>query len=388
MSAIGRVFSAIGIFVVIGGSAFGALRYWNSKSTFVTTENAYVKGEITSIAARVPGYVVEIFVDDNQKVTAKQPLFRVDPRDYRAALAEAEAAIAIRQAALVNLDARRVLQNARVLAARSSLAASKAQADFASAEYKRAERLFDTGSGTERRLEDTRAAEIVAQAEFEVSEAALGLETAQMAVLDAEEVSLQAELTAANAARDKARIALEDTQVWAPAAGTISSRRTRIGEFVPAGVRTMALVPDKALWVEANIRETRLSRLAPGDRAEVRVDLLNDAVLCATVESIAPAAGSEFALIPPDNATGNFTKIVRRFAVRLRFDQDALLLDRIKPGMSVEPRIAIGSHSTGSPQRGLLQALQKPFKCSTDGPVEPPAPLLRALPPHPGLEAD
>ncbi|UWR24519.1 HlyD family secretion protein [Sulfitobacter sp. S190] len=389
MSAATRFLAAIGGSVLLAAAAWGAVSFWDGQRRFVSTKNAYVKGEITTIAARVPGYAVEIFVDDNQRVAAKQPLFRIDPRDYRAALQEADAQIAIQQAALSNLAARRVLQDARIAAARSTLEARQAEATFAQNEFDRASRLVDSGTGTRQRLDDTAAADIVARARVTEAQADLGLEAAQTDVLDAEQLSIEAALSAAQATRDTARITLEDTQVWAPAAGVISNRRTRVGEYLAAGVATMALVPDGAIWVEANIRETELARLVPGDRAEVAIDVLGGAVACATVESIAPAAGSEFALIPADNATGNFTKIVRRFAVRLRFDATDALLPQIAPGMSVVPRIAIGSHRTGAADAGGLPwTAGTGFACGADGPVRAPAPAARQLPDHPGLRSE
>jgi membrane fusion protein (multidrug efflux system) len=156
---------------------------------------------------------------------------------------------------------------------------------------------------------------------------------------------------------------LDATTIRAPREGLIAGRNVRVGEYVTTSARLMAVAPTRNLWVEANLRETQLSRVRPGDRVRIEVDAVRDRVYCGSVESLSGASGSEFALLPPDNATGNFTKIVRRFTVRILFDPDQPALDRLAGGMSVQPMIAIGSHADGRAHRGVLGWLAGAFGC-------------------------
>lgn len=387
-----RVLVAIGFVSVLGAAAIVVVQLVAGQATYVRTENAYVRSDIVAVAPRISGYAVDILVEDNTTVAAGQPLFRLDTRDFEAAVRQAEADVDIQKAARAAVDARAKLQLARISAAQSTVDARRAERDFAAAELARATELRARGVGTQQRLEDATAEDLVAAARLVEAAADLLLEQEQQTVLEAERQSADAAIVNAEAKLEKHRMALRDTTVWAPLSGTVASRGLRLGEFASAGASAMSVVPKDGHWIEANIRETQLQNVRPGDRAEVRVDTLGGASFCATVESVAPASGSEFALIPPDNATGNFTKIVRRFTVRLQFDADDPRLPAVRPGMSVVPTIAGGSHETGLSEAGFLENLLRfgfgqKFVCETGVPVAPPQPTRRSLPEwHEGVD--
>ena len=176
----------------------------------------------------------------------------------------------------------------------------------------------------------------------------------QLGVLDAQRLTAEAQLASAQARLMRAHADLGRTEIVAPREGRVAARNVRLGEFVNTGTRLLAITPTKGLWVEANLRETQLGRIHTGDRVEISADAVPGANYCGVVEGVQGASGSEFAVIPPDNATGNFTKIVRRFTVRILLDQNQSDLDRLATGMSVTPRIALGSHGDGRSHGGLV----------------------------------
>ena len=213
------------------------------------------------------------------------------------------------------------------------------------------------------------------------AEADLNNSKVQRATLDAQELTIIAERESNRADYESALLDLEDRLLWSPGEGTIARRNVEIGEYLTAGDEALTLVPSNIKWVEANLRETVLPRIRRGDRVELSVDGLGGAVICGTIQSVSPAAGTEFALIPPDNATGNFTKIVRRFPVRIALDSDDPLFANVRPGMSVIPRIAIGSYEDGRVHSdGFSLPGVRPFGCETDGPTPPPELYPRTLP--------
>ncbi|GFE67078.1 HlyD family secretion protein [Litoreibacter roseus] len=384
-SGVKRVLMTIGFVCVFAALAVVVGQLISGRTIYVRTENAYVRSDIVTVAPRISGYAVEILVEDNTAVTAGQPLFQLDRRDFEAAVRQAEADVEIQNAGRAAVEARARLQLARISAAQSTVDARQAEREFAAAELARATELRTRGAGTQQRLEDATAADLVAAARLVEASADLLLEQEQQTVLEAERQSAEAAIANAEATLEKNRMALHDTTVWAPLSGTVASRGLRLGEFAAAGASAMSVVPEDGHWIEANIRETQIQNVRPGDRAEVQVDTLGGTPFCATVESVAPASGSEFSLIPPDNATGNFTKIVRRFTVRLQFDPDDPRLTLVRPGMSVVPTIAAGSHETGLSDAGFLENLLRfghadRFACDTGAPVSPPQPLRRSLP--------
>ena len=351
--------AALGIAIAAG---YG---FWHRVSPFEATDNAYVRGDLTFVAAKVPGYVVEVATENNRRVAPGQLLARIDPRDYQAAVADAEANLAQQKAALLQIQAQVQLQQAQIQVADASVASANAQAERARSDFARAKDLVGDGAVSRSVFERSTADDVGARSSVIQSLAQATFARRQLAVLEAQRQANLAAQQGAQAKLFKARNDLDSTAITAPREGLVAARNVRLGEYVGVGTRLMAVAPTRALWIEANLRETQLSRIRAGDRVQIRVDAANDQVFCGTVESLSAASGSEFSVIPPDNATGNFTKIVRRFPVRILFDPRQSGLDRLGSGMSVEPRIAIGSHVTG--RASGLTAVFGGFRCATGG---------------------
>lgn len=338
---------------------------WRQVSPFESTDNAYVRGDLTFVATKVPGYVVEVATENNQRVAPGQILARIDPRDYQAATADAEANLAQQEAAASQIDAQFQLQRAQIEVADAAVATARAQALRARSDFARAKDLVGDGAVSRSVYEQSTAEDVRARSAVIQSLAQAAFARRQLAVLEAQRQANHAAQQGAEAKLFKARNDLSSTVITAPREGLVAARNVRLGEYVGVGTRLMAVAPTRALWVEANLRETQISRIRAGDRVQIRVDAANDQVFCGTVESLSAASGSEFSVIPPDNATGNFTKIVRRFPVRILFDPRQQGLDRLGSGMSVEPRIAIGSHASG--KASGLSALFGGFRCAAGG---------------------
>ncbi len=351
--------AALGIAIAAG---YG---FWHRASPFEATDNAYVRGDLTFVAAKVPGYVVEVATENNRRVALGQLLARIDPRDYQAAVADAEANLAQQKAALLQIQAQVQLQQAQIQVADASVASANAQAERARSDFARAKDLVGDGAVSRSVFERSTADDVGARSSVIQSLAQATFARRQLAVLEAQRQANLAAQQGAQAKLFKARNDLDSTAITAPREGLVAARNVRLGEYVGVGTRLMAVAPTRALWIEANLRETQLSRIRAGDRVQIRVDAANDQVFCGTVESLSAASGSEFSVIPPDNATGNFTKIVRRFPVRILFDPRQSGLDRLGSGMSVEPRIAIGSHVTG--RASGFTAVFGGFRCATGG---------------------
>jgi membrane fusion protein (multidrug efflux system) len=359
----------IGVCSVLATAVIVALIYgtWHGVTPFETTNNAYVKGDLTFIASKVGGYVVEVNVENNQRVAAGQVLARIDARDYDSTLRDTSALVAQQQAALVQIDAQEQLQHAQIRIAKAAVASANAPLRKAREEFTRASALVDEG-GVSRAIYDQAMAEKVrTESALEQARAQALFAHKQLAVLAAQRQAIKAALQGAEAKQLRARNDLEATAITSPREGVVAGRNVRLGEFVSAATRLLAIAPTQDLWIEANLRETQLSRVRPGDRVRVEVDAIRDIVYCGTVESIGGASAAEYALLPPDNATGNFTKIVRRFPVRILLDEAQPGLDRLAGGMSVEPMIAIGSHTDGRTHRGLVGWLFGPFGCESPG---------------------
>ncbi|MBY6141837.1 HlyD family secretion protein [Leisingera daeponensis] len=372
-----RVVIAMLIFSMIGAGIWYGYRFFSVYTPYARTNNANVDGDITWIGPRIPGYAIEILVSDNERVSPGQALVQIDPRDLQDTLREAEAGVAQAQSAISQNDADRDLLHADILVAEADLEAARGTLERVETDYARAEELRNRGAGTEQTLDQRRAELIEARSSVDQATARLEFQKTRTRVIEVNREKAEADLQAALAAADTARQRLEDTRVWAPIAGRVSARNIRLGEYVNTGQRLLAITPENRLWITANYTETMIGRMKPGDRAMITVDALPDAIYCATVESISAASGANFALIPPDNATGNFTKVVRRFPVRLILDPDQEHLDQLRVGMSVSPTVAFGSNATGRSSASVLSNLLywrgRNFACETDVPVGIPA---------------
>lgn len=372
MGAIVRVGIAAICIIMAGAATWAGYTFYHRLTPFERTDDAYVRGDITWITPRVAGYVIALNADENEPVKPLQPLVQIDPRDFRATYDERLAAVSQAEAAMAKNRADASLLDADIRVARADIDASRAQLKRAEADFARAEALRDRGAATEQALDQRRADLVANRSRLLQAQARLDAEETRRLVIEAARLTVEADLKAARAAAFAARIRLEDTSVWTPIAGRVAARSVRVGEYVNVGARMLAVVPTDGLWLNANFRETQIGRMAPGDRVAMRIDALPALRLCGTVESLSSASGADFALIPADNATGNFTKVVRRFPVRIRFDAGQKAMEQVRVGMSVVPTVAIGSHRDGKGGLG--------FDCETNGPVKVPEPLRRILP--------
>ncbi|WP_233384893.1 HlyD family secretion protein [Methylobacterium sp. C25] len=324
----------IALIAVIGGSIYG--RYWWETGRFLeSTDDAYVGGDVTVIAPRVSGFVSEVLVTDNQRVRSGDLLIRIDDRDYRAALAKAEAAVAAQEATLLNLDANRHLQEAVIAQAKADLAAASAEAARTRFDYTRYRQLSANQYASEQRFQQADADDKKASAAVDKSKANLEAAERRIAVIDTQKRQAEAARDQARAERETARINLGYTEIRAPIDGLVGNRSARTGSYAMPGVSLVALVPADGLWVDANFKESQLAQMKPGQSANIVADVLPDEVFTGHVESLAPATGAQFSVLPPENATGNFTKIVQRVPVRIRLDGEGGRLGKLRPGLSV-----------------------------------------------------
>jgi membrane fusion protein, multidrug efflux system len=332
--------AAVGLALALGVAAaadFG-YGYLTTGRYLESTDDAYVQADSTIISPRISGYIAEVLVADNQPVRSGQLLARIDDRDFRTALNQARADVTASEAEVRNLDAQIALQQPVIEQGTADIAAAEANLKFAQEEQERSDGLMKTGSGTIQRAQQTDAAlhEKIAQLQHGKS----GLLAAQrkVDVLTTERAKAVAQLDHARAVEAQAALNLSYTGITAPVDGTVGARTLRVGQFVQAGTQLMAVVPLDAVYVVANFKETQLTHVRNGQPVEIRIDSFHSTKLRGHVDSLSPASGLEFALLPPDNATGNFTKIVQRVPVKIVLD-DHSLTGLLRPGMSAEPTI-------------------------------------------------
>jgi membrane fusion protein (multidrug efflux system) len=320
-----------------------------------TTDDAYVAADTSTIAPKVRGLVAEILVRDNQRVRAGDPLVKLDAEEFdakaataRADLADATAGVASAQAALLSLDAEEGLAGANIVAAQTSIKSSDAQAQRAAADGRRYAALVSSGAVAQRDADSFSAGAVTAEQDAAHAVAMLNVAKDSLRVTLAKRATLLAAVQKANATVERARsaldLALQDqrhTLILAPIDGIIGNRQVQQGDYVQPGTRLLTLVPLHGLYVTANFKETQTARMQSGQKATVRVDAISSTPLNGTVESIAPGSGSQFALLPFEPGTGNFTKIVQRVPVRIRFDEPQTRLAELRPGLSVTAKVAL-----------------------------------------------
>jgi len=328
-----------GLALVIGGVV-----WWQGKQRWEATDNAFVQADTTEVSPQVEGYVVEVLVADNQRVEAGQVLIRLDDADARANLAQAEAELAALQAGVQNVDARAAQEQAMIASRAAAVSQAEAQADLARQQVARYGALAEQGWVSQQRIETERAGVRTAQASVAEARAALVAEQRAAGVLGSTRTQSVASVEQARAAVDKARIALERTVIRAPVSGVVGARGARVGQYVRPGGTILSIVPLGDTYVVANFKETQLDRLRLGQTVEIKADAFKGEPLSGHIESFAPATGSEFALIPVENATGNFTKITQRVPVRIRVDRRAGAA--LRPGLSVEVKVDLKSEGT------------------------------------------
>lgn len=303
-----------------------------------STDDAYVKADSTIIAPKVSGYIAQVLVGDNEKVKAGQILAKIDDRDFKAALGQARADVAAAEASVRNLDAQLELQQPIIEQSTADVAAADANLKFAQEERARYDDLMKSGSGTIQRAQQTDAALRASNAQLQHAKSGLMAAQRKVDVLTTQRAQATAQLDRARAVADQAELNLSYTEIAAPVDGTVGARSLRVGQFVQAGTQLMAVVPLDAVYVVANFKETQLTHVRAGQPVELHVDSFRNSTLHGHVDSLSPASGLEFALLPPDNATGNFTKIVQRVPVKIVLD-DHSLTGLLRPGMSAVPTV-------------------------------------------------
>ncbi|MBR0695010.1 HlyD family secretion protein [Bradyrhizobium lablabi] len=341
-----RLLLASAAAAALAGAAWYGWDYWTVGRFLVSTDDAYVKADNTTIAPKVSGYLSAVLVGDNEHVHAGQVLARIDDRDFRVALDQAKADVAAAEAALASKRAQLDVQQSVIESTRATLAVDTATQTFAAQENKRYTDLASTGYGSVQNAQQ-------AQSRYASAEAAIARDTANLASAQRQVELIKADIAQAIAASARAsalqhhaELNLGYTTITAPIDGVVGNRTLRTGQFVQAGTQLMSLVPATGAYVIANFKETQLTDVRKGQSVDIEVDMFPGQVVRGHVDSLAPASGQEFALLPPDNATGNFTKVVQRIPVKIALDATPV---ELRPGMSVIPTIATLSHPAEAP---------------------------------------
>jgi membrane fusion protein (multidrug efflux system) len=340
--ALGRLaLPALSLLVTAGlvGVAITRWDTWQGGSGIQATDNAYVRAEMTRLASRVAGAVQSVAVRDFQRVKAGDLLVEIDPADYAAQAAQIEASVAGAQAALDNLGNQTALQHATISQAEAQNASAVAREIEARQERQRQQALLQSTFGTRQKVEQATAQHMTATGDLRASEAFVEAQKRQLDILASTQKQRLADLQAAQASLAAARLKLGYTRIVAPFDGVVGERQVQQGDYVNVGSNLITVVPLPEVYVVANYKETQLTYVADGQAVDVTVDTFPGETLHGRVERLSPASGSQFALLPPDNATGNFTKVVQRVPVRIDLDPRQPLIARLRPGMSVTTRI-------------------------------------------------
>jgi membrane fusion protein, multidrug efflux system len=325
--------------IALAGAAQFGWQYWSVGRFEVSTDDAYVQADNTTIAPKVGGYIGAVAVGDNEHVKAGQLLARIDDRDFRVALDQAKADVAAARSSIASKQAALDAQQSIIAAAQATVGVDEANQTFAEQEDNRYARLAATGYGSVQNAEQAASRIAAARASLARDAAALSTAIKQVDVLRAELEQAQAALAHDEAVEKQAELNLSYTTIVSPIDGVVGNRTLRVGQYVQAGTQLMAVVPADQSYIVANYKETQLTHVHAGQRVRIRVDMFPGTVLRGHIDSLAPASGQEFALLPPDNATGNFTKVVQRIPVKITLDPDSALFGQLRPGMSVYPTI-------------------------------------------------
>jgi membrane fusion protein (multidrug efflux system) len=344
-----RLVLALVVIAALIAAVFYGLHWWTTGRFIESTDDAYIGGDVTVIGPKVSGYITELKVIDNQFVHAGDLLVKIDDRDYLATLHKAEGAIAAEETLLANLQATEQLQQAVI-------GQAKAGIDAASAETVRSRddnvRYKELASRSAVSLESAQRADATfktAQANGAKAQASLLAAQRQLDVIATQKQQARAALMQAKAERDLAQLNVGYTELRAPIDGVIGNRRARVGAFAGAGTQLLAVVPASGLWVDANFKEDQLAEMLPGQPVSIHADVLPGRVFHGHLDSLAPATGAQFSVLPPENATGNFTKIVQRVPVRVRLDAADNTLGKLRPGLSVTAEVDTKTGSVDEP---------------------------------------
>jgi membrane fusion protein (multidrug efflux system) len=342
--------------------ADGGWYWWTVLRFLQSTDDAYVQNDVSVISLKVEGYIKKVKVTDNQEVAEGAVLFVIDDRDFKAKVAQAEAAVAIEEASVASYDARLALQQSMIDQASATLASGEVDLDREQQDYKRYSTLMTSDFASHQRFEQAQADVRKGEAGVARSRAALAAEQNQLAVLRSQQQEEQSRLQQAKASLQLAENDLDNTVIRAPVSGTAGNRAGQVGQYVKAGTQLLSLVPLRHVHVTANFKETQLAHMRPGQLAEVSVDAYPDITLGGRIESFAPGSGAQFSLLPPDNATGNFTKIVQRVPIRIALPTSGPLTGLLRPGLSLTVTVDTRDDTDGS---GLVGSAQAKFPAST-----------------------
>jgi membrane fusion protein (multidrug efflux system) len=324
----------IGLVVLV--AAVVALVYWWLVGRFMqSTDDAYLQADSVTVAPKVSGYVTDVYVGDNVTVKPGDPLVRLDSRQYEAALDQSKATVDARQADIARAQAGIQQQRAAIEQAKAQLLVAQVASRHAEDEVRRYGPLASTGAESGDQLSVLISNRDQARATLAADNAAVDQAQARITDLNAQIAQARAQLEAAQASARQSQLDMQDTLVRSTLAGRVGDRTVRVGQYAQPGTRLMTIVPVQSVYLTANFKETQIGRMRAGQHASIHVDALPDADLHGVVDSFAPGTGSEFALLPPENATGNFTKIVQRVPVRIRLDTDDKTRKLLVPGLSV-----------------------------------------------------
>ncbi|UCL89838.1 HlyD family secretion protein [Pseudomonas sp. HS-18] len=346
---------AVAAAAILGAGAYAG-HWWLDGRFLEKTDDAYVGGDVTVISPRVAGYIAELKVSDNQLVHAGDLLARIDDRDYRAALAKADGAVHAEEAALGNVDAQASLQDALIRQSQAEIDAAAAEEVRTRDDQRRYATLVRTNAVSVEAAQRADASFKSARANSDKARASLLAARRQLDVIQSQRQQAQAALEQAIAARDLARLNLSYTELRAPVDGYIGNRRAQVGSYVAAGTQLLAVVPAQGLWVDANFKEDQLARMQPGQAVAIEADILPGKVFHGHLDSLAPATGAQFSILPPENATGNFTKIVQRVPVRVHLDDADGRLGNLRPGLSVLVEVDTRAHDHGDADQRVAQS--------------------------------
>ena len=330
-----RIALVLGILLILAGGTWYSHYWWTTGRYLVSTDDVYVGAKNATLSAKVMGYVAEVAVDDNAHVREGDVIARIDDGDYQLAVQTARDNIATQQATVDRIGEQIVAQQAAVDQAKAQLASAHAGARRAELELKRQQELAARDYASRQTLEQAQANRDQGNAGVQAAQAALEATEANVDVLKAQQVEATRTLKQLQTAQAKTERDLSFTVIRAPFDGVIGNRAIQVGDLVQPGQRLASLVPLDAVYIDANFKETQLADLQPGQPVEIAIDAYSDRKLKGKVVSVAPASGSVFSLLPPDNATGNFTKIVQRLPVRIELPAAVAAQGLLRPGMSV-----------------------------------------------------
>jgi len=322
--------------LLLAAGAYAGWQWWREWRFQESTDDAYVQSDITLISPKIEGYIKEVRVADNQRVKAGEVLFVIDDSDFAARVAQAQAAVDAEVASVATFETRHDHQIAMINQAAAMVEAAKAELNRADLDQKRYVSLMTSEVATRQRFETAEADATKAAAAVQRAKAELEAEREELAVIRAQKHEAQAKRDQARAALRLAQNDLDNTVIRAPVAGIVGNRAGQVGQYVKPGTQLMSLVPLPNVYITANFKETQLTHMRPGQMAQILVDAYPDRVIEGRIESFAPASGAQFSLLPPDNATGNFTKVVQRVPVRIAVPPDGPLANLLRPGLSVE----------------------------------------------------